>query len=410
MNRFTRKVDVFLRFVRENRYFALIAIVFAAVITLATFKDALISLADLVNLKRKASADVAVIEKIKKEVEHHRDAIQMIVRDANAVREEIVPISENVESLNEGISEAFRNLARLRGEQEQIAAVGHAEAFNRDAYHELEKIAQGTNQIAPLARATLSKVQRTLILDRGNLITLVPLERRGQDKFKGPFSTDELAVRLRQHPPDGAINVIGKEKYRLFVPELVTIAHTKDLWTANRAAKALDEIASVSFDPWNLEPLDAWWELNQAAFTNWPYEVYYDANAKFSACRYHEALNEFNKVLLVDPAADRSRALAVACALEIGDIETAQNLNVDYAQDGGRWQRWADSKMLLTTGKVDQATQVFATLAKDFPTFSDSAWIQRGNHVLRQLDWNLFDKEMSDQNNETSNNEIQPTK
>lgn len=320
--------------------------------------------------------------------------------------QKLQPVVKSVEALQTGVKEAAQTLARLREEQLLIASVGRAEAFDRDAYRELEELARGTNQLAPLARATLSKVQRTLILDRANIVSLVPLERRGQTSFVGPYTSDELAIRLRQVPPDGAINIIGKEKYRLFVPELVTLARSKDLWTANRVSKALQEIVDVSFDPWDLTPLDTWWAENRSAFTNWPYEAYYQANADFGACQYGEALEGFTSVLSIDPAADRSRALAVACALEAGGLAVATNLNVGYVRKDGRWEQWARCKMILATGNVETATREFAKLTSAYPTFSDKAWISRGTHVLRQLDWGLYDKLIAEEK-ATSNKTIQ---
>ncbi len=408
MNKLSRVVDAILRFFRKNKYFTLFALFVAGVIAIATFKDSIISLRDLVKLKQKASADVAEIESIKKQVQADRDTIQMVVRDANALRREIEPIAESVNTLDAGITEASRRLDNLYEEQMQIASVGHAEAFDRNAFRELATLASGTNRLAALARATVSKVQRTLILDRANTTALIPLERRGQERFTGPFSTDELAMELHKTPADGAINIIGQKKYRLFVPELVQLAEHKDLWTANRVSKALHDIAGVSFDPWNVAPLHEWWAENESSFTNWPYESYNAANAQFSACNYQKALDQFGEVLSVDPAADRSRALSVACALELNDITTATNLSVAFVHKEGRWERWADCKMLLATGEVSEATQAFAELAKEYPTFSDNAWIRKGNHVLRRIDWPMYEKAMKEE--KTSNKAIDSDK
>jgi hypothetical protein len=216
-------------------------------------------------------------------------------------------------------------------------------------------------------------------------------------------------MELRKTPSDGAINIIGQSKNRLFVPELVTLARSKDLWTANRVSKALQDIVDVSFDPWDLVPLDAWWTENQSAFTNWPYQVYLEGDSEFKACHYGVALKCFRYVLSADPGADRSRALAVACALETKDVTVATNLNTAYAQKGGRWDQWAQCKMILATGTVDQATREFAKLARCYPTFSDKAWISKGNHVLRQVDWRLYDDLIAEAKTATSNRIIQAT-
>jgi hypothetical protein len=411
MSKLSQTVDRILRFFRKNKYFAVVALAVAGVIALATFKDSIISLWDLVGLKKKASADVAEIEAIKKEVQGHRDAIQMIVRDANAIRDEMKPIAKSVEALRDGTEEAERKLATLKEEQRLMAFVNRAEAFDKEAFRHLQQLAAGTNEVAPLAQAMLSKVQRTLILDLADTTFLIPLEREGETDYRGPFTNDELAYRLLFSSPDGAINIVGNEKRTIFVPRLVQIAHnSKDLWTINRAAKALKEMGCVDFFPWDTGPLDRWWSENQSSYTNWPYGLHSQGIAAFSGCRYREALGNLTEVLKVDPGADRSRAMAIACALEVGDTNKVQALRSGFVQNGGRWDRWVQCRMVLETGTVHAATEAFADLAKAYPTFKDSAWISKGKHVLRKVDWTAYEEMMKPDEEETSNKEIQPTK
>ena len=410
MSKLIRTIDRILIFFRKNKYFALIALVVAGVIALATFKDSIISLWDLVGLKKKASSDVAEIEAIKKEVQGHRDAIQMIVRDANAVREAMKPIAKSIETLHAGTEEASRNLATLKEEQRLMAYVNRAEAFDKEAFLHLQELATGSNEVAPLAQAMLRKVQRTLILDRGDTSFLIPTERKGETDYRGPFTNDELADRLMSSTPDGAINIVGNEKRTIFIPHLVEIAHeSKDLWTINRSAKALKEMGCVDFFPWDIGPLDRWWSENRSSFSNWPYALYSEANAVFRGCHYHEALSKYGQVIEVDPSADRSRAMAIACALEIGDTNRVQELQSGFVQKKGRWERWAQCRMLLETGTVHVATEAFATLAKDYPTFTDSAWIRKGNHVLRKLDWGVYEELLKPAEEKASNKGLEAT-
>lgn len=411
MNRLSRIVDTVLRFFRENKYFALVALVVAGVIALATFKDSIISLWDVVGLKRRASADVAEIETIKKEVQGHRDAIQMIVRDANAVRDDMKPIVKSVEALRTGTEAAARTLAGLQEEQRLIAFVNRAEAFDKEAFRQLQQLAAGTNEVAPLAQAMLSKVQRTLILDRADTSFLIPIEREGEKDYHGPFTNDELAYRLLAPSPDGAINIVGNEKRTIFIPRIVEIAHdSKDLWTINRAAKAIKNMGGPDFFPWELAPLDRWWAENKQAYTNWPYALYNQGNSTFGGCRYREALEIFRQLLKIDPAADRSRAMAIACAIEIGDTNQVPALRSGFVQAKGRWDKWVECRMLLETGTVQKATEAFVALSKEYPTFTDSAWVREGNHVLKKVDWKLFKEMMQSDERKASNNEIQPTK
>lgn len=307
--------------------------------------------------------------------------------------EKLAPLSKNVRRLEASIAKAEASADRLREEQKVIASLNRAEAFDKEAFFQLQELASSTNAIAPLAQAMLNKLQRTLVLDRGNTTFLSPREVKGDKDYSGPFCNDELAIRLLSSIPDSAINIIGTEKRMVFVPKLVEIAHTsKDLWTINRVSNALKNMVGVDFYPWDLGPLDAWWSKHQTGFTNWPFTVYMDGMNTFSSGNYAEALKLYEQLLSVDSSADQSRALAIACAIEIGDTNRVQRLNKNYSQKDGRWQQWAKCKILLSTDSTQKATEELAKLARTFPTFSDSAFMQEGNHVLRGIDWPLFHK------------------
>lgn len=120
--------------------------------------------------------------------------------------------------------------------------------------------------------------------------------------------------------------------------------------------------------------------------------------------RYGEALTNFDYVLTIDPTADTSRALAVACAIEIGNMPKAQQLNTNYAIGDGRWKQWADGKMMLATNAIQQGTEKYVSLAKKYPTFMNSAFIAQGNHILRKIDWVTYSKLMQVTNNTASSN------
>jgi hypothetical protein len=346
----------------------------------------------------KPTLDRAAQEVVAERMEHFTD-------------EKLAPLSSSVDSLNARISDTFSGLDRIQEEQRLISFVNRAEAFDKDAFRQLQILAAGTNEVAPLAQAMLSKVQRTLILDRADMSFLVPVERVGETDYRGPFSNDELAYRLLGPSPDGPINIVGNDKRKVFIPRLVEIAHeSKDLWTINRVAKALKEMGCVDFFPWDIGPLDRWWTDNKASYTNWPYALYSEGNGAFGACRYREALDKLNQVLEIDPGADRSRAMAIACAFEIGDTNGVQTLRPGFVQKNGRWDRWVQCREVLETGTVHAATEAFADLARAYPTFKDSAWIGKGNHVLRKVDWAAYDELMKPDKEKASNNEMQPTK
>jgi len=150
-----------------------------------------------------------------------------------------------------------------------------------------------------------------------------------------------------------------------------------------------------------LQPLEKWWEQNSMNYTNWPYAQYAKADAAVRATRYKEALTNYEAVLAIDPTADRSRAIAVGCAIQIGDMSKAQQLNTNYALKGGRWQRWANGKMMLATNGIQQGTEEFVSITKKYPTFPAAAWISPGNDILGQIDWPLYSKLMQTTNANT---------
>jgi tetratricopeptide (TPR) repeat protein len=282
---------------------------------------------------------------------------------------------------------------QLRDEQRLITVVGRAEALDAEAFRELLNLAQGTNEFASLAEAMVRNVRRTLLRDRSADAYDVPLRSLGEQKYGGPFTSEELASQLadRVGVAVGAVNVIGNEKRTMFVPDLVELAHTsKDLWLLNRVSLALERMVGVQYSPWDLQPLDHWWSNHKASYTNWPGSEYAAADASFRACKYDAALKLFESVLAIDPKADKSRAFAVACAAEVGDIRKANQLNSSYDQKDGRWELWAAGKMLLTTGAVEQATRAFASLVEKYPVMAGDGFFERSNHFLRNLDWPLF--------------------
>jgi hypothetical protein len=303
--------------------------------------------------------------------------------------------------LQSSVDAAQEQAKKLQDEQKLMALLNRGEVFDRDAIQQLQTIASGTNEIAPLAKAMFDKVQRTLVIDR-SAYSFVILN----NDYGGPFTSDELAILLSTEPSpqlDGIVNTIGKQT--LFVPKLVELAHqSRDLWTINRIAKALNDMTGVNFYPWDLQPLDSWWAQNSTNYTNWPYDKYEKASEAFKSVHYEEALTNFESVLALDPAADRSRALAIGCAVEIGNIPKAQKLSTDFTIKDGRWEHWAQGKMMLATNGIRQGTEEFVSLTKKYPTFAENAWIVEGTHILRQVDWTLYRKLMQTPSNTVPSN------
>lgn len=222
---------------------------------------------------------------------------------------------------------------------------------------------------------------------------IVAQEVNGTNLYGGPFTSDEIAWYLVNVAPSslgGMVNLIGDQKF--FVPKLVELAHqSKDLWTINRIAKKLGDLEGVNFYPWDLQPLDTWWANNSSHYTNWPYAQSKQGMAAFSACKYYEALTNFETVLSFDPKADKTRAYAVACSVELGNLEKAHQLDDKFALSDGRWRLWSQGKMMLATNNIEGATKLFFSIGHKYPTLQNS-FIRPGTHVLRQVDWTLFNE------------------
>jgi hypothetical protein len=291
-----------------------------------------------------------------------------LASEETAIRAQLHPLSGQITLLQSSVDVAQEQARKLQEEQKLMALMNRGEVFDRDAIQELQTIAQGTNETAPLAQAMFNKVQRTLIVDRGELTFVAYVESAGNKQYGGPFTSDEIAMALATVPSpelDGIVNVMGKQM--LFVPKLVELAHkSKDLWTINRIAKELNDMTGVNFYPWDLQPLDSWWAQNSMNYTNWPLDQYSKGMDTVRACRYGEALTNLEFVLTIDPTADKSRAFAVACAIEIGNMQKAQQLNTNYTKIDGRWQQWAQGKMMLATNAIQQGTEKFVLLTKKY--------------------------------------------
>lgn len=75
------------------------------------------------------------------------------------------------------------------------------------------------------------------------------METEGDKQYRGPFTSDEFALRLSASSGtvvDGLVNILSDNK--LFVPRLVDLAHqSKDIWTISRISKKLKDMTGVDF-------------------------------------------------------------------------------------------------------------------------------------------------------------------
>jgi hypothetical protein len=332
----------------------------------------------------------------------------LLTTEQTVIRNQIQPLFGAISSLRSSVETAQEQALRLQEEQKLTTLMNRGEVYDRDAIQQLQIIAHGTNEVALLAQAMFDKVQKTLVLDRGSLNYIISSEQLGTNQYSGPFTSDEFAVFLSLAPEarlDGVVNILGKQI--LFVPKLVELAHqSRSLYTINRIGKALNDMTGISFYPWDLQPLDSWWAQHRMDYTNWPFSQYNEGMDAIRACRYDEALTNFEFVLTIDSTADKSRALAVACAVEIGNLVRAQQLNTNYALEDGRWKQWAQGKMMLATNAIEQATETFVSLSKRYPTFPGTSLIAPGNNLLRQINWEMYSKLMQATNGSALTNKI----
>jgi len=105
-------------------------------------------------------------------------------------------------------------------------------------------------------------------------------------------------------------------------------------------------------------------------------------------------------VLAIDPTADRSRAIAVGCAIQIGDMSKAQQLNTNYALKGGRWQRWANGKNDVSHERHTARDRGICFYNKNIQLFQRL----HGFHLVMTFladDWPLYSKLMQTTNANT---------
>src|SRR6266850_4002903 len=150
--------------------------------------------------------------------------------------------------------------------------------------------------------------------------------------------------------------------------------------------------SGLSRHVWDMGSLNKWWAGHQSNYTDWPHEHYNSGIDFFEHVNYLDALESFKKVLEVDSDADKSRALAVACAVEIGNIELAKNMFESFKAKDSRWAKWGQTKITLVTEGAERATKMLAGLSREYRTFPVRAFIHPRVHVWRQIDWSLYDR------------------
>lgn len=278
-----------------------------------------------------------------------------------------------------------------------IRTIARAHGYDFQAYRRLLEIGKGSDENSETANGVVREIDKSLARDRSDPVIRTFCLVRGTNVFKGPFGTDELALRFQSVAEDrfslnreGFANSIAALKQPLFLGSLVRMfTNETDLAVADRLAIAISDLSKEDFHPRDFERVISWWGDHQRSFTNWPTETFSRGVIDFSLTEYAKAVESFEQILKLDSGADHSRALAIACYLELNQTNRATPLFEKFTNPTGFWKKWAIAKRELDEGKIENATRQIFDLSKNSP--SDSAF-DRGSHIFRNVDWALFDR------------------
>ncbi len=283
-----------------------------------------------------------------------------------------------------------------------MRTIARAQGYDFKAYQALLEIGKGTNDNAQLANQVLNELDRSLAKERSDFSGKKTFGMfNGTNIYGGPFTSDELAVRFQSSSKDrtgfnreGFINTAAELKQPLFLPLFVEFfTNETDLGVADRLTIAISDLTKQDFHTRDFELIQTWWTLNQNEYTNWPVSDFNDGQLKFLTGRLSEALVSFQKVLNMDPTADQSRALAIACCLPVGNTNSATELSKGFKQPEARWALWGKALLELYTGSVSNGTVQFANLTKTQPTMIPLP--DEGASAWNKIDWALFHKLLS---------------
>ena len=281
-----------------------------------------------------------------------------------------------------------------------IRTIARVQGYDFKAYQALLEIGKGTNDNAQLANQVLVEIDRSLARDRSDFSPRrIYMTVSGTNFYSGPFTSDELAMRFSSVAQDqtsfnreGFVNAVGDLKQPLFLPRLIEFfTNETDLAVADRSTIAISDLAKEEFRPHDFERIQTWWHSHQNDYTNWPITEFRTGLNNFAGGDYSQAFQAFQKVLELDPLADQSRALAIACSFETGETNKVAELAKGFKQPEARWAQWATAFVELHNGSVSNATVRFAELTKKQPSMvpflpaeNFSGW--------NKIDWQLFHK------------------
>lgn len=321
-----------------------------------------------------------------------RPQIDQINTALSTAKTETLTLGQDLDALRQ-------TLSIVSDEQRFLLLANSARLYSLRSFLELETLSQTTNVFAKDAGQIVWALRRDMEIDRQSLTEYVPIEQLGEEyEYRGPFTSEELAYRLKVPVAvESAANAIRKENLKCFIPQLVDLAKREEnLWVQNRITHTISVLSGEKFYPWTVNRLSNWWEKSSSQYTNWPYATFEKGLGHLDATQYKDALREFGVIVASDGYADKSRALALACAIEIGDTNGVAVFSTGWKYPEGRWARWAKARLNISTGDVAQVTKQFAELAAECRTFPDAAVMNPGNPLLRQVDWSLYSQTLKE--------------
>jgi tetratricopeptide (TPR) repeat protein len=302
---------------------------------------------------------------------------------------EVRPVVEEFHTNVEG------KLKAIESGEDFLELATRARAYDFKAYLQLRGLSTQTNDVGKFSSQVVAEIDRALDEYRASSGFLALFEESGSSRYSGPFTSDEIAIKLLGAHNDPAreaiVNAARDFKQPLFLSSFTQLfTNETDLRVADRETLAISEITKQDFHPRDLEHVKSWWEMHQSEYTNWPYAEFTNGSRQFSVGNYSAAAKSFEQVLKLDPAADITRAIAIACYWEISETNKAISSAKDFKNPSERWAQWASAKAELEAGSVSNATLHLANLYTNYPTML--LRIRQGEHIWRKVDWELFNQ------------------
>jgi len=345
-------------------------------------------------------------------LEHIATRARIAEERLTTVETNLILASSTLEGLNTKLTDFDQRFEKVTEEQEFLSVANRARLYSLESFNKLQTISRSTNIYAADAKQLVWSLRRQMDLDRKQGTEYVPIEQAGEYVYKGPFTAEEIADRLRTRAGvEGGANLARKEKLNTFIPQLVAMSKDeRNLWVQNRITYSISTLAKEDFMPWETSRLERWWDEHGSSYTNWPYSSYDRALNYISKGRYAQALDQLKKIVEKYPRADKSRALALACACETGDTNTIHKLDSSWKFPKARWAEWARIKMSLSTGAVESATADLANLSLKYKSFTSKAYIAPGNHIWHKINWERYSELLREDKSEKPNKAIDSDK